>query len=432
MTAVRSEGGWSRAHVAVIGAGVAGTSAALAAANAGVAVTIVDGGTGASTLATGAIDLVPWQSDVGPLGPLPSGVQAALDALGGYRWSDAGALVLTTAGLVRRAGGHDASVLDVASIPEGRVGVVRCDRPGWDAPLLARAWGDRYAPCDVTVLRRTDEHVLVDADFAARHDDAERLGWLSERLREALARAGGSFAAIVLPPALGVECSRAEALSALTGVRCGEAIGLPGGPAGLRFERARDRALAAATVRRLFARATAIAQGDRPRGEPKVWRVRTDRAGDFEADAIVVAMGGLLGGGVEYSPSEAVLASVLPPRAWPPFRLVVDAPLTLGAHGRPLETPGSLFGVAPEALAWPYADDPLFERVGVLVDDAGAAAGADGAEGATRGVFAAGEIVADAARTWLGALASGVLAGQSAARQVLASTYGETPRRSIA
>ena len=43
-------------------------------------------------------------------------------------------------------------------------------------------------------------------------------------------------------------------LSRLVGVPCGEATGMPGGPAGLRFERARDRALAAAgtwTERRL-------------------------------------------------------------------------------------------------------------------------------------------------------------------------------------
>jgi hypothetical protein len=204
---------------------------------------------------------------------------------------------------------------------------------------------------------------------------------------------------------------------------------LPGGPAGLRFEHARDRALAAATVRRRIAHVTAIARVDRPEGGAKAWRVRTDRAGDFEADAIVVAMGGLLGGGIQYLPSDAVLASVLPPRAWPPFRLSMEAPLILGAHGRPLEMPGSLFGIAPEALAWPFADDPLFGRVGVLVDEAGAATGQ---RGAVQGLFAAGEVVADEARTWLGAFTSGVRAGQSAARQVLRSTYGEAPRRSIA
>ncbi|MDP9036791.1 MAG: FAD-binding protein, partial [Myxococcota bacterium] len=46
----------------VVGAGVAGTAAALAAAWAGARVTVVDAGAGASTLSTGAIDDIPWQS----------------------------------------------------------------------------------------------------------------------------------------------------------------------------------------------------------------------------------------------------------------------------------------------------------------------------------------------------------------------------------
>ena len=45
--------------VLVIGAGVAGTSAALAASAAGAAVTLLDGGSGASQLSSGAIDLAP-------------------------------------------------------------------------------------------------------------------------------------------------------------------------------------------------------------------------------------------------------------------------------------------------------------------------------------------------------------------------------------
>jgi glycerol-3-phosphate dehydrogenase subunit B len=411
-------------HVVVVGAGVAGTAAALAAASSGASVTIVDGGTGASTLSTGAIDLVPWHLADGPRPAPTQELRAMVDALGAYRLPDGGSRVLTTAGLVRPAAGHDSALLDVAAIPKGRIGVVRCGRPAWDARCLARAWGDRFEPVEVPALRLADEHVIPDADFAARHDDQERLGWLSERLRDALARAGGTFAGIVLPAALGLEYPRAHALSTLVGVRCGEASGLPGGPSGLRFERARDRTLLAAGVKKLVAVATTVERKDLRGPSAARWRVTTRAGGALDADAVVLAPGGLLGGGIEYSPSETMLASVLPPRARPPFRLTIEAPLALGSRGRPLDLPGSLFGVAPESLAWPFVDDPLVCRVGVLV-------AVDGAAEAV-GVYAAGEIVADAPRTWLGSLASGIRAGASAARANVASIYGEGSRRSTA
>jgi hypothetical protein len=86
--------------------------------------------------------------------------------------------------------------------------------------------------------------------------------------------------------------------------------------------------------------------------------------------------------------------------------------MPLGAHGRPLDLPGSLFGVAPESLAWPLARDghATMDRVGVLCDEHGRVAA---------GLYAAGELVADAPRTWLAALESGARAGAAAARDVV-------------
>ena len=40
-------------------------------------------------------------------------------------------------------------------------------------------------------------------------------------------------------------------------------------------------------------------------------------------------------------------------------------------NGLALEAPSSLFGGAPEAHAWPYVQEPLLERAGVLVDAEG-------------------------------------------------------------
>jgi hypothetical protein len=234
-------------------------------------------------------------------------------------------------------------------------------------------------------------------------------------LREALASSKRTVDALVLPPSLGVQQARAQVLSRRTGVPCGEALAMPGGPAGLRFENARDRALASEGVSRSRARAKGT-----KRTESR-WLVATEEGATLEADAVVLATGGLLGGGLEYFPSESMPAAALPPCARTPLRFTLDAPLIVGENGLPLELPGSLFGVAPESLAWPFSRDALLERAGVLVDaDGRVRAFGDG----PRGLFASGELVADTARTWLAAFSSGVRAGAAAAREALGERDG--------
>ncbi len=399
-------------HVIVIGSGVAGTAAAIAAASLTASVVILDGGSGASSLATGAIDHVFWEAcREAPAPALSDGATAVLAALAAYVVPPASCSLVTTAGVVRRADGHDAGLLDVAPSGAGAFAVVECSRPGWNARELARSWGDRYVPLETSPLRYTDESRLPDADFAARHDDADRVGWLAERLRLALARANARWAGVVLPPMLGIDRSQAEALSRRVGLACGEAVGTPGGPAGLRFERARDRALAGVGATKVMTRAKALAASD------EMWRVSTEDGQTLSARSVVVATGGLIGGGLAYAPSEALLATALPSRADPPMRLTLDAPLLLGAHGRKLDTAGSLFGFAPESLAEPFSSQSLLETVGVLAQRMERAVLV---ELAPRGLFAAGEVVADAPRTWLGALSQGAQAGALAARAALA------------
>ena len=393
-------------HVVVIGGGIAGTGAALAAAREGASVILLDGGTGASTLATGGIDLTPWKLGALSTDALAPHVKVVLETLGGYVVPERGARILTTAGVVRSARGHDAALLDVSRLGHGRVAVVSCRRPGWHAETLAKAWGAAFETLDAAVLRYADEETIPDADFSARHDDEDRLGWLAERLRASLARAPGRWEALVLPPTLGVERPRAEALSRRVGVPCGEPIALPGGPSGLRFEQARDRALRVSGAQHVRVRALAV---ERTGG---LWRVTAEDEQAFDAHAVVVATGGLLGGGLEYAPSEATLATALPPAPRLPFRLTLRASLPLGAHGRPLELPGSLFGFAPERLAGPAARDRTIDRVGVLTDR-------ETGVRAPSGAFAAGELLADAPRTWLWALSTGARAGALAAREAL-------------
>jgi glycerol-3-phosphate dehydrogenase subunit B len=393
-------------RVLVIGAGVAGAGAALAAARAGATVTMIDGGPGASSLATGALDALPWSDAGASAAQVGREAREILDAIGGHVLGPRGARLLTTAGLVRPARGREASLLDIdaTAARDGAIGVIECERPGWDAKALAAAWGEgdreiSFVPVAAAIERHTDERDLPDADFAARHDDDARLEWLAERLREAIGRSSGRLRALVLPPSLGLERARADALSDRVGVRCGEALALPGGPAGLRSERARRKALEGAGVEIVEARALGASRAGHG------WTIDVDGGGRVDGDAVVFAVGGLIGGGLEYAPAEAVFATALPPFSRPPFRLGLDAPLPLGAHGRPLDLPSTLFGSAPEHIAWPFARDPLMERVGVLADAQGKVA---------QGLFAAGELLADRPRTWLDALSSGVAAGGAA------------------
>jgi glycerol-3-phosphate dehydrogenase subunit B len=392
-------------RVVVIGSGVAGTAAAwVAAREGGAQVTLVSRESGASALATGALDFEPGGSR--EVGALDARVSEVLGALAAYEVPTAqGVLVATTAGLIRRARGRDAALLDLGDLGAKPVGVVCARRPGWDADALARSWtgqhGVETVPIDATILRYTDEHVLPDADFAARHDEDARLAWLADRLREALSRHGARLGGLLLPPALGVELARAQALSAHVGLRCGEASGLPGGPAGLRFLHARDRALSACGVVRMAGRAVSVERGD------DTWMVTLAEGQPLEADAVVLATGGLIGGGVEYTPSEWLPGAELPLAARVPFQFSVRVDtLRVGARGHPLELPGSLFGLPPESLAWPFAADALMDRVGALAD-------AEGRAG--EGLFVAGELAADVPHAWLSAMASGARAGAAAA-----------------
>jgi glycerol-3-phosphate dehydrogenase subunit B len=410
-----------RCDVLVIGAGIAGTAAALVAARGNARVVLLDAGTGSSTLSTGAVDATPWQARApgassGRPAPIGAPVRLVMAALGGaYAVPDAGARLPTTGGVVREARGHDAALIDVGPLAGRRIAVVRCLRPDWDATALAAAWGHGYEAVDAVVSRHVDERWLPDADFAMRHDDDERLGWLAQRLREALARAGGDFAGLVVPPCLGIESARAAALSGALGLPSGEPVGAPGGPSGLRFERARDRAIDAAGVLCLRARASEVAP---LAGEGVLWRVSLEGQGQaggsgptsVVAASVVLAMGGLVGGGIEYAPAESVFASALPPFALPPFRLAVRAPVSLGAFARPLDLPSTLFGIPPEAIAWPFVRDALMDHVGVVAD-AGARCAA--------GLFAAGDLLADRPRTWLDAAATGASAGAASAANAL-------------
>ncbi len=405
-------------RVLVVGAGIAGTAAALAASAAGASVTLLDGGPGASVLAGGALDLLPWedatgsQDDAALADPAVAGVLRELAEL--VHVTPTPAVLVTQAGILRPARAAAVGLLDLAPLSAGLVLVPRAEHPGWDAAACARAWNDtalararglEFAAIDATLTRLTDERFLAHADLAARYDEPAQFSWLADRIKQAVARyAGSRVVAVVAPPWLGVEHARARAteLSHAVGVPCGEPLLGPGGPAGLRFERARDRALGRREVVVVAARAKEVARdGD-------AWAVTLEGGDALQADRVVLSTGGLVGGGLTYAPSASVLAGELPPRARPSFASTVEAPVAIGTGRRPIGIPGSLFGESPESLAWPFAPfAPLLERAGVLASSSGHV---------DAGLYAAGDVVADRPRTWLDALAQGARAGATAAR----------------
>ena len=200
------------AHVVVIGAGAAGTAAAWA-ARPNAKVTIVDGGVGATSLTSGAIDDQPWDQlvraaktlgEAPKLQPIPSSTAAFAAELGLWSLATEGSspLVATTGGWVRPARGLDRSLLDLRSLIGRRVLLPRADRPGWDADSLARAFaaeapvelGLTFEAVDATVLRFEDERRIADAEIASRTDDPARLAWLATELGRTRDRLGERIA----------------------------------------------------------------------------------------------------------------------------------------------------------------------------------------------------------------------------------------------
>jgi glycerol-3-phosphate dehydrogenase subunit B len=346
-------------NVVVVGGGAAGTAAALAAREGGAHVTMVRGRTGATSLGSGALDGMP---------------DAELPTLDLFEFG--ACHIATSAGTIRAAAGRDRALADLDAM-RGPVLVARVSHPAWDGDALAAAFAELdsrgFVARDVGLVLHPEERAMQHAEIAARHDDAARLARAAERIRDALS--GGNFGAVLLPPWLGIDRPRARELSDLVGLPCGEVLVPVDGPAGLRFERARDRSLQNANVETISG-----------------W---ISNVSSLDADAIVLATGGLLGG-LSYTPATRA-----------PFALGYEAPVTLGRDGRPFVAPGSIFGVAPESLLWPYAPAPAIESVGILVDTTFRAA---------PNIWACGDALEGRPRTVLAALATGRAAGRAASR----------------
>ncbi len=165
----------------------------------------------------------------------------------------------------------------------------------------------------------------------------------------------------------------------------------------MRFEAARDRLLAALGVSRVRDRATRVS------GESALTVSLAGRDSPLVASAVVLALGGIVAGGVVYAPPERGARTDLPPAGKAPFELSLEAPVTLSADGASrMSVVASMHGPELDVSGWPRDGRPgVLESVGVLC--AGARAGA--------GIYAAGDVVAGRSRTVLEAVASGLAAG---------------------
>jgi glycerol-3-phosphate dehydrogenase subunit B len=410
-------------HVVIVGAGVAGLAAAWSARRSGRAVTLVSAGAGASALGSGAVDDVPWEQLVRAARVLREGpklgadevapdVRAFVDELD--LWDVPARerpYVATIAGRIRPARGRDRALLDLGRLDEGALVIVpRADRAGWDADAIsATLAGDPFARAkklafhavDLAILRYDDEHRIGDADLAARHDDEARVAWLAGRLREGLAATPGA-SAILLGPWLGTTAPRAgnalsAALARALGVAVGEALCGVGSPAGLRFEAARDRLLDQLGVKRVRDRVTRVA------GSDKLAITLAREEAPLIADRVVLAIGGIAGGGVIYAPPEREAGAELPPAGRVPYALSLEADVTLSAGGASqLGVIASMHGPELDEAAWPTASRlGTLEAIGILCD--GVRAGAR--------ITAAGDAIAGRPRTVLEAVSSGIAAG---------------------
>ena len=395
----------AKRHVVVIGAGIAGTAAAWAAAKAGARVSVLHDRAGASALYSGALDEREWDR-AGSGGGAPASAELAEFAAALGLWQLGARTLATREGVIRPALGSDAALLDLTPLAGRRVAVADLERDDWDAELLAKsfaasAWARRtrteFVATPLNALRAGHERRIAPYDFASLFDDPVRLSALAESIADARPAAAGWL----FGPWLGLLPGTASEIGRLAGVPVGETTSGTGGAAGARFESARDALLEklAVAVRRTRVVELSssggrflVATRDDP-GLPTAPVV-------VEAGAVVIAAGGLAAGGIELTWE--------PDRAQRSFELAFVAPLALALDGELLAGSGSLYGPSLEISGL-----GALERVGIALNDRGNPLATGGTQ---EGLHVAGDIVAGRPRTALEAARSGLSAGAAAAR----------------
>lgn len=380
--------------VLVIGGGAAGTAAAWCASQQQAQVTVIHDRAGATALASGACDLNEWGE--ASIGALSDEVQRVLQDLGCWRLPAQAALVVNAIGQPRWARAADTALLDLAPLAGSRIAVCDLGRFGYDAnawvtTLSASPWARDTNTTFQVVQKCLPAPGAVranDYDFAALHDDEAQLRVLGD----AMSAANHGCRAWLLPPSLGVAQRVRDKLEQRLGVKVGECLSHPGGPAGARFELARDALL----ERRGIAQRKGQVIGLTANGGS--WSARwIDGQGEqsCDADRVIVACGGIVSGGLRLGQ----------PRLDAPgshaFELSLGLQVALAVGATHVHQVGSLHGID-----FSQSGLSLLEKIGVIAPDARI-------EGRP-GLFAAGDVIANGPRSVLGALQSGCLAARYA------------------
>lgn len=259
--------------VAVVGSGVAGTAAALAAAQKGARVCVLTGPPAATALFSGA-----WR------GECPTPLRAALDRTG-YPLRAAATHLPHPTG-VRVAADFATATHAFVRIPDALV-VGIAGLPGFNAHVLAAQWHARAA----TVLQLDDTPAAGWSPLSLAAHIERNLHAFADRLK--LHSRGVSQ--VILPAILGLryDDTLRSALEAAAGCSIAEALGVPPSVPGLRLDRALRSTLAHANITVIEQRALAAQHAN--------GRVAslTLLAGDVvHARTFVLASGKFVGGGI--------------------------------------------------------------------------------------------------------------------------------------
>jgi len=398
----------------VVGAGVAGTAAALCLAEGGAEVSVVDGARGATALSSGAWDVAsvssgspladlsladrlrtfaearPWH----PYARVEAVVEAVsrahcsvLNALGAYRPLDLdspGVRIATDHGVIRRVATIEESMLDLDEAPDGLVAVAHFrGHRACDGAALARALGEdsgaaglSFVDIPVEFLGRKNDVQLGGHEVALLGDAADARLRLAAVLRRALP--GTTPHAWLLPAVLGMDFDDPAALLRdAVGGPVGEVAGTTGGAQGARLTRRLAASRAAADVTDIVARASAIDGAS----------VALSDGNCLDADVIILATGSALAGVIVASGGVLV-------------EPITRTPVVLESFGT-LTAPGAAFAS------------------GVTVDDGLRLLGEDGRR-VGDGVFACGAILAGVSYADGTGLGASVTTGWLAAEAALA------------
>lgn len=257
--------------VAVIGAGITGVAAALAAQQRGARTCIIGRAPGATALASGA-----WS------GPLRAELRSAFASAGLSLERVTGSLAHERGHIVKcdfAAASHARATITSGTVVGGIFGL-----PQFHAAILARRW-QPTAPLAA--------HTIRFADVPAAGWTALSLAAYIEQRPAVLAALLPRAEAVILPPVLGIE-RHTEVMSELaaTGVQVAEALAATPSIPGWRLQRALAKTLSTNNIPVFEGRASA----ERVEGK-RVVSVRTPDQ-SISARSFVLATGKFIGGGI--------------------------------------------------------------------------------------------------------------------------------------